>query len=70
MVHLLGSLDELHELLDACKTKASGLGAAEDTSLTMHYDSAHALLCTAPCDLTAAEAAVTSYQEALRRHQA
>jgi hypothetical protein len=70
MVHLLGSLDELHELLDACKAKASGLGAAEDASLTMHYDSAHALLCTAPCDLTAAEAAVTSYQQAVRAREA
>jgi hypothetical protein len=65
LVSLLSQRDELRGLLDAYKAKAARLGAAEDTSLCGLYDAAQALLWTAPCDLNAASAAVTSYQQAV-----
>jgi hypothetical protein len=65
LVSLLSQRDELRGLLDAYKAKAARLGAAEDSSLAGLYDNARALLWTAPCDLTAAAAAVTSYQQAV-----
>jgi hypothetical protein len=37
---------------------------AEDSELGRLYDEAHELLWTAPCDLAAAAAAVTRYQQA------
>ena len=61
---LLGRRDELRGLLDAYQIKAARLGAAEDSELTRLYDEAHELLWTAPCDLAAAAAAVTRYQQA------
>jgi hypothetical protein len=57
--------DELRGLLGAYKAKAARLGAAEDTDLAGRYDQAQRLLWTAPCDLTAAEAAVAGYQRAI-----
>jgi hypothetical protein len=57
--------DELRGLLRAYKAKAARLGAAEDTSVAARYDEAHALLWTAPCDLTVAQAAVMTYQRAI-----
>ena len=57
--------DELRGLLRAYKAKAARLGAAEDMSLAARYDEAHALLWTAPCDLTVAQAAVMTYQRAI-----
>jgi hypothetical protein len=61
----LARRDELRGLLGAYKAKAARLGAAEDASLAERYDRARDLLWTAPCDLTAAEAAVAGYQQAV-----
>jgi hypothetical protein len=57
--------DELRGLLRAYKAKAARLGAAEDPDLAARHEHAHGLLWTAPCDLTAAEAAVAAYQRAI-----
>jgi hypothetical protein len=57
--------DELRGLLGAYQAKAARLGAAEDTQLTARYVEARDLLWTAPCDLSAAAAAVARYQEAI-----
>jgi hypothetical protein len=62
---LLGRRDELRGLLDAYQAKAARLGAAEDTALAARYRQASDLLWTAPCDLTAATAAVTHYQQGI-----
>jgi len=62
---LLGRRDELRGLLDSYQVKAGRLGAAEDSELSKLYDEAHELLWTAPCDLVAAAAAVTRYQQAI-----
>jgi len=62
---LLGRRDELRGLLDSYQIKAGRLGAAEDSELSKLYDEAHELLWTAPCDLGAAAAAVTRYQQAI-----
>jgi len=62
---LLDKRAELRGLLDAYQAKAARLGAAEDTELAMHYQRAHDLLWTAPCDLAVAAAAVTHYQQAI-----
>lgn len=64
-VSALARRDELRGLLGAYKAKAARLGAVEDTALTERYDRARELLWTAPCDLTAAEAAVAGYQQAV-----
>jgi chromosome segregation ATPase len=58
--------DELRGLLGAYKVKAARLGAAEEEDLAARYDRARDLLWTAPCDLAAAEDAVTGYQRAIR----
>jgi hypothetical protein len=57
--------DELRGLLDAYKAKAARLGAAENADLEAAYGRARDLLWTAPCDLAAAAAAVTGYQQAV-----
>ena len=57
--------DELRGLLRAYKAKAARLGAAEDADLACRHERAYQLLWTAPCDLTAAEAAVADYQRAI-----
>ncbi|HVB44952.1 MAG TPA: hypothetical protein VNF47_19940 [Streptosporangiaceae bacterium] len=62
---LLRRRDELRGLLDAYRAKAASLGAAEDAGLTARHAEAQALLWTAPCDLAAASAAVTDYQQAI-----
>src|SRR5215475_4418214 len=62
---LLGRRDELRGLLGSYQIKAGRLGAAEDSELSKLYDEAHELLWTAPCDLVAAAAAVTRYQQAI-----
>jgi hypothetical protein len=62
---LLGRRDELRGLLDAYQAKAARLGAAEDAELTARYQQARDLLWTAPCNLVAAAAAVTHYQQAI-----
>src|SRR5207237_464342 len=62
---LLRRRDELRGLLDAYQAKAARLGAAEDIELAAHYRQASDLLWTAPCDLAAATAAVTRYQQAI-----
>jgi hypothetical protein len=61
----LGRRDELRGLLEAYKAKAGRLGAAEDDDLAARYDQARELLWTAPCNLAAAAAAVTGYQQAI-----
>jgi hypothetical protein len=61
----LGRRDELRGLLRAYKAKAARLGASEDPALAASYDHAHDLLLAAPCDLAAAESAVTEYQRAI-----
>jgi hypothetical protein len=62
---LLNRRAELRGLLDAYKAKSARLGAAEDQALAQRYDHARDLLWTAPCDLIAAAAAVTGYQQAV-----
>jgi hypothetical protein len=64
-VSALARRDELRGLLGAYKAKAARLGAIEDAVLAQRYDRARDLLWTAPCDLTAAEAAVAGYQRAV-----
>jgi hypothetical protein len=64
-VAALAKRDELRGLLGAYKAKAARLGAVEDAALAERYDRARDLLWTAPCDLTAAEAAVAGYQRAV-----
>jgi hypothetical protein len=61
----VGRRDELRGLLGAYKAKAVRLGAAEDTELAARYDQAYDQLWTAPCDLAAAESAVSAYQRAI-----
>jgi len=65
VVAALARRDELRGLLGAYKAKAARLGGAEDPGLAERYDRARTLLWTAPCDLAAAEAAVTGYQQAV-----
>ena len=65
VAELLDRREELRGLLGAYKAKAARLGAAENAELTARYDQAHELLWTAPCDLTAAAAAVAGYQQAI-----
>jgi hypothetical protein len=62
---LLNRRDELRGMLDAYQAKAARLGGAEDADLTARYQRARDLLWTAPCDLAAASAAVTDYQQAI-----
>jgi hypothetical protein len=64
-VSALARRDELRGLLGAYKAKAARLGAIEDAVLAQRYDRARDLLWSAPCDLTAAEAAVAGYQRAV-----
>jgi hypothetical protein len=61
----VGRRDELRGLLGAYKAKAARLGASEDTSVSDRYDRARDLLWSAPCDLIAAESAVSDYQQAI-----
>ena len=65
VVAALAKRDELRGLLGAYKAKAARLGGAEDPGLAERHDRARDLLWTAPCDLAAAEAAVTGYQQAV-----
>ena len=61
----VGRRDELRGLLGAYKAKAARLGASEDVAISGRYDQARDLLWSAPCDLGAAEAAVSGYQQAI-----
>jgi hypothetical protein len=65
VAELVDRREELRGLLGAYKAKAARLGAAEDAELTARYGQARDLLWTAPCDLTAAAAAVAGYQQAI-----
>jgi hypothetical protein len=62
---LLDRREELRGLLDAYQARAARLGGAEDSDLDGRYARARELLWTAPCDLAAATAAVTGYQQAV-----
>jgi hypothetical protein len=62
---LLGQRSELRGLLDAYRAKATRLGSGADPDLAERYERARDLLWSAPCDLTAATAAVTGYQQAI-----
>ncbi|WP_424215557.1 hypothetical protein ACN20G_17560 [Streptomyces sp. BI20] len=55
---------ELRGRLDAFKAKVTRIGLAEDPILAERYDTARRMLWSAPCDLRAAEQAVTRYQRA------
>ncbi|MCC9306337.1 hypothetical protein LN042_04305 [Kitasatospora sp. RB6PN24] len=57
---------ELRGRLDAYKAMAARLGVAEDPEVIERYEKARWLLWSAPCDLRAAAAAVTRFQQALR----
>jgi hypothetical protein len=57
--------DELRGMLDAYQAKAGAIGAAENAGLDTLYKQARDLLWTAPCDIAAADAAVTRYQQAV-----
>jgi hypothetical protein len=61
----LGRREELRGLLGAYKVKAGRLGAAENAELMARYNAAREQLWTAPCDLVAAESAVSAYQQAI-----
>jgi len=65
VVAAMSRRDELRGLLGAYQAKAARLGAAEDSGLAERYDRARGLLWIAPCDLAAAAAAVTDYQQAV-----
>jgi hypothetical protein len=62
---LLDRRDELRGLLDAYRARAAKLGAAENRDLEERHQRARGLLWTAPCDLSAAADAVTSFQQAV-----
>jgi chromosome segregation ATPase len=62
---LLDRHDRLRALLHSCTARAARLGAAQDPGLAMRYLRAQQLLWAKPCDLTAAAAAVTDYQQAI-----
>jgi hypothetical protein len=62
---LIEQRNELRGMLDAYRAKAGGTGGAENAELDQQYQQAKDLLWTAPCDLAAASAAVTSYQQAV-----
>jgi hypothetical protein len=62
---LIDRRNELRGLLDAYQARAAKLGGAEDSELDAHYNRAHDLLWTAPCDLPGAADAVTGYQQAV-----
>jgi hypothetical protein len=64
---LLDQRDELRGRLEAYRAKAARLGGAEHLDLERDYQQARAILWTAPCDLTAASAAVAGYQKAVLR---
>lgn len=56
---------ELRGRLTAYQAKAGRVGAAERSDVTATYETARALLWTAPCDLRAATRAVREFQKAL-----
>jgi hypothetical protein len=62
---LLTARNELRGRLDAYRAKALSRGLGEDGDLTPLAEAARTALFTAPCDLDAARAAVTAYQDAL-----
>ncbi|WP_461110322.1 hypothetical protein [Streptomyces calidiresistens] len=53
---------ELRGRLDAYRARAERSGANADPELARHYDTARRMLWSAPCDLRAAERAVTRYR--------
>ncbi|MFW5415774.1 hypothetical protein J0910_04015 [Nocardiopsis sp. CNT-189] len=61
---LLARRAELRGRLDAYRMKAVRLGRAEDPEAARLLRAAHDLLWSAPCDLAAAEAAITAYRSA------
>jgi len=64
---LADELGVLRGLLDAAAAKARDCGLAEDQALGVGYRSAHDRVWTAPCDVPAAQQAVRSYLDAVRR---
>lgn len=56
---------ELRGRLSAYRAKAAALGRIENLALEQQYQQARELLWHAPCDLTAAAAAVANYQKAV-----
>jgi chromosome segregation ATPase len=62
---LLARRDELRGLLDAYRARSAKLGAAENRDLEERHERARKLLWSAPCDLSQAADAVTSFQQAV-----
>jgi hypothetical protein len=62
---LLAARNELRGRLDAYRAKALSRGLGEDGDLTALAETARTALYTAPCDVDAARAAVSAYQDAL-----
>ncbi|MFD7918290.1 hypothetical protein ACFV3R_03555 [Streptomyces sp. NPDC059740] len=58
---------ELRGRLDAWRARAARHGLADDPVLVERHDAARRMLWSGPCDLRAAEAAVTRYQQAALR---
>ncbi|MEU6728215.1 hypothetical protein ABZ917_31305 [Nonomuraea wenchangensis] len=67
---LVGRRDELRGRLGACQVMAVRKGLAEDPAAAELFERARALLWSAPCDLTAAAAAVETYQRAIHGGEA
>ncbi|QYC39870.1 hypothetical protein Nocox_11255 [Nonomuraea coxensis DSM 45129] len=67
---LVGRRDELRGRLGACQVMAVRKGLAEDPATGELFERARALLWSAPCDLTAAAAAVETYQRAIHGGEA
>ena len=62
---MLAARNELRGRLGAYQAKALRRGLGEDPALTPLYEAAKTALYTPPCDLDAARAAVSAYQDAL-----
>jgi hypothetical protein len=62
---LLDRRNELRGRLTGYHRLAAAEDLSEDIEAARYYDDAHALLWEGPCDLTAADAAVTRYIKAV-----
>jgi len=58
--------EDLRGLLGAYRKRAAANGLAEDLALADHYQAAHDVLWSAPCDLATARTLVGHYQHAVR----
>jgi hypothetical protein len=65
----LAERDELRGRLKAYRAMAEATLRDDDARVVAGWDEAHGILWSAPCDLVAARAAVTRYQQAVRGEQ-